>query len=54
MPASHRGVGGVPAAPLPIQLPANVPGKTAEDGGKAWAPDTYMGKEDLSLTGHFK
>lgn len=44
MPASHiRTLAGVPAAPLPIQFPANVAGKAMEDLPSTWVLDTYLG-----------
>lgn len=47
MPASHLGTSLSPAAPLPIQLPGNVPGKATEDGPIPWAPPyTHVGDPD--------
>lgn len=39
----------VPAAPQPIQLPANMPGKAAEKWRKGMGPCHYMGDLEESL-----
>lgn len=31
---------------FPIQLPANMPGKAAEDGPSSWTPATHVGDSD--------
>lgn len=47
MSASHRETRlQVLATLLPAQLPADVPGKTVEDGPDAWAPLTQPGDLD--------
>lgn len=37
----------IPAAPLLVQHPANVPEKTVENGSSIWAPATHTGNIDL-------
>lgn len=42
-PASQFTPVQVPAAPFPIHLRANVPGKALDEGPSVWAPATHMG-----------
>lgn len=37
MPVSHWSIAYLPAVPLLIQVPANVPGKSSEDESSTWA-----------------
>lgn len=37
------------AAPLPVQLSADVPGKAAEDVPSAWIPASHMGALDMEF-----